>query len=73
METTAREFRVFSFKPSEKSKREVALDKSVDALVDAMRELALVERMTCRSGLSQRVCLAFVDVLVDSMHLVNGK
>lgn len=73
METTSRAFKVLSFQPSEKSKREVALDKSMNALVDAMRELALVEKMTCRTGLSQRVCLAFVDVLVESMHLVNGK
>lgn len=63
--------RVIQFQPSGKTTREIALNKSVVELTDAMRELAQVEKMTGRAGLPQRVCLAFVGVLVEAMHLAG--
>lgn len=62
---------VIQFQPREKTKREVSLDKSVDDLVNVMRELILVEKQTGRTGLSQRVFLAFSYTLSDAMHLAG--
>lgn len=54
---------VIQFQASERTKREIALDRSMGDLVDTMRELVLVEKLTGRAGLPQRVCLAFSDAL----------
>lgn len=69
----ARELKVLPFHPREKSKQELSLDRSVDELVDVMRELSLVEKQTGRTGLPQRVFLAFSYVLSDAMHLAGVK
>ena len=55
----------------ERTKRERALNRSVDDLVDTMRELVLVEKLTGRSGLPQRVCLTFSDALMCAMRFVG--
>lgn len=55
----------------ELAKRERALDRSMDDLVDTMRELVLVEKLTGRAGLPQRVCLAFSDALMCAMRLAG--
>lgn len=39
--------------------------------MDTMRELVLVEKLTGRAGLPQRVCLAFSDALMCAMRLAG--
>ncbi len=55
----------------EYAKRERALDRSMGDLVDTMRELVLVEKMTGRAGLPQRVCWAFSDALMCAMRFAG--
>lgn len=55
----------------EYTKRECALDRSMGDLVDTMRELVLVEKMTGRAGLPQRVCWAFSDALMCAMRFAG--
>lgn len=69
----AKELKVLQFQPREKTRREASLDKSVDELVDVMRELFLVEKQTGRTGLPQRVFLAFTYTLSCAMHLAGVK
>lgn len=47
--------KVIQFQQPEKSRQEVALDRSIDDLVAIMRELDMVGKMTGRIGLPQRV------------------
>lgn len=72
-EGTRMEHKLVSFPTCEKTKFENRLDRSVSALVEALCELAEVERMTGRTGLSQRVCLAVNDVTLDAMRLAQAK
>ncbi|NCE66330.1 hypothetical protein D1159_17575 [Pseudoflavonifractor sp. 524-17] len=53
---------------SERTKWEIALGQSMGDLADTMRELVLVEKLTGRAGLPQRVCLAFSDALMCAMR-----
>ena len=62
---------VIQFQASERTKREIALDRSMGDLVDTMRELMLVEKLTGRAGLPQRVCLAFSDALMCAMRFAG--
>ena len=55
----------------EHANRERALDRSMGDLVDTMRELVLVEKLTGRAGLPQRVCLAFSDALMCAMRFAG--
>ena len=50
---------VINLQVGERTKQEIAFDRSMDDLVDTMRELVLVEQLTGRAGLPQRVYLAF--------------
>lgn len=70
METT-KKLTLLQFQPSEKTTREVKLEKSVEGLVFAMRELLEVEKMTCRTGLSPLVITSFYDVLTSAMRLAR--
>ena len=62
---------VISFPQAEKTKKEVNFDRSMDSLVEIMGELFLVEKMTGRTGLPQRVYLAFSDALQCAMKLAE--
>lgn len=62
---------VIQLQMSERMKQEVALDRSIDDLVDAMRELVLVEKLTGRAGLPQRVYLAFSGVLMYAIRFAG--
>lgn len=55
----------------EQTKTERALNRSIDDLVDAMRELVLVEKLTGRAGLPQRVYLAFSGVLMYAIRFAG--
>ena len=50
----------------DQTKREAALDRDVEAIVDAFRELHEVERMTGRTGLSARVRLSIMNVIMSA-------
>lgn len=65
--------KLVSFPTREGTKFESNLDRSVSALVEALCELAEVEKMTGRAGLSQRVCLAVGDVTLDAMRLARSR
>lgn len=62
---------VINLQVGERTKQEIAFDRSMDDLVDTMRELMLVEKMTGRAGLPQRVCLAFSDALMCAMRFAG--
>lgn len=62
---------VIQLQMSERTKQEVALDRSVGDLVDTMRELVLVEKLTGRAGLPQRVYLAFSGVLMYAIRFAG--
>lgn len=62
---------VIQFQVGERTKQEMAFDRSMDDLVDTMRELMLVEQLTGRAGLPQRVCLAFSDALMCAMRVAR--
>lgn len=55
----------------EQTKTERTLNRSIDDLVDAMRELVLVEKLTGRAGLPQRVYLAFSGVLMYAIRFAG--
>ena len=55
----------------ERTERGRAGGRSMDDLVDTMRELVLVEQLTGRAGLPQRVCLAFSDALMCAMRVAR--
>lgn len=56
---------------TDRIKREAALDRDVEALVDAFRELHEVERMTGRTGLSARVRLSIAGALSAADRLAE--
>ena len=56
---------------SEVSKREAALDRDVEAPIDAFRELHEVERMTGRTGLSARVRLSIMNIMQSADKLAR--
>lgn len=62
---------VIPFQVGEQMKRETALGRSIEDLVDVMRELILVEKLTGRSGLPQRVYIAFSNALMSAMRLAG--
>lgn len=62
---------VINLQVGERTKQEIAFDRSMDDLVDTMRELVLVEKMTGRAGLPQRVCWAFSDALMCAMRFAG--
>lgn len=66
-----RAVRVIPLQPNEKTRREIAFDRSMDSLMEAMRELRLAEKVTGRSGLPERVCFAFGDALMCAMRLAG--
>ena len=45
---------------------QAALEREVEALVDAFRELHEVERMTGRTGLSARVRLSIMNIMMSA-------
>lgn len=57
----------------EKTKREIAFERSMDSLTETMGELFLVEKMTGRKGLPQRVYLAFSEALQSAMKLAEAQ
>lgn len=63
--------RVISIPTDKRFKREATLDRDVEALIDAFRELHEVERMTGRSGLSARVRLSIADALSAADRLAE--
>lgn len=69
IETTG--LNVINLQVGERTKQEIAFDRSMDDLVDTMRELVLVEQLTGRAGLPQRVCLAFSDALMCAMRVAR--
>ncbi len=62
---------VINLQVGERTKQEIAFDRSMDDLVDTMRELVLVEQLTGRAGLPQRVYLAFSDALMCAMRVAR--
>ncbi len=54
-----------------RTKREDALERSVDDLVSVFQELRTVERMTGRAGLSARVRLAIMDIVSAADRLAG--
>lgn len=63
--------RVIPLPTSGQFKREAALDRDVEALIDAFRELHEVERMTGRAGLSARVRLSIAGALSAADRLAE--
>ena len=57
---------VVPFPATDRIKREAALDRDVEALIDAFRELHEVERMTGRTGLSARVHLSIMNIIMSA-------
>ena len=55
----------------ENAKQEQNFTQSIDDLKEVMRELVLVEKMTGRAGLPQRVYLAFSGVLMCAARLAE--
>lgn len=51
---------------TDRIKREAALERDVEALIDAFRELHEVERMTDRTGLSARVRIAIMNIIMSA-------
>lgn len=73
MELTVKRPSVVLLPQNEQTKREAAFDRGMRDLMEAMDELFLVEKMTGRTGLPQRVCLAFSDALMSAMRLSDEK
>jgi len=71
-QATERNFEVISFPEREKTKLEINLERSVSSLVDTMRELVELERITGRTGLPQDVYLAFCHTLMDALRLAKA-
>lgn len=63
--------RVILIPTSKRFKREAALDRDVEALVDVFRELHEVERMTGRTGLSARVRLSVMNIMMSADKLAK--
>lgn len=57
---------------NETTKREAALDRDVDALIDVFRELHEVERMTGRTGLSARVRLSVMNIMMSADKIARS-
>lgn len=57
----------------EKSEKEIAFAQSMDYLAETMGELFLVEKMTGRTGLPQRVYLAFSEAIQSAMRVANAE
>lgn len=68
-QTTEQMLELISFPQMEKTKDEAKLEKSVSELVDTMRELENLGRMTGRKSLPIDVYLAVINVLMDAVHL----
>lgn len=66
-------FHIISFPESEKTKQEIMLEKSVSDLVDMMRELADLGRMTGREDLPRHVYLTVCNVLADATRFAIAK
>lgn len=73
MESAEKRSGLVLFPQKEQTKREAAFERGMQELTEAMDELFLVEKMTGRTGLPQRVCLAFSDVLMTAMRLSAEK
>lgn len=73
MEPNAKNLRVIPFQPTEKLKMELRFENSTDDLINVMSELLLVEKMTGRTGLPQRVCMAFNYILQDAMRIAEAR
>ncbi len=63
---------VITFPTTDRVKREAALEHYVDALIDAFRELREVEHMTGRAGLSARVRLSIMNIIMSADKLAEG-
>ncbi len=72
MKATAREIKVISFPASEKTEKEIDLDREVDYLVSVMRELILVEKLTGRKGLPSRVLVSVHGILSAALRLAEA-
>ena len=57
----------------EKSKREAALGRDIDFLIDVFRELHEIEAMTGRAGLSARVRVCVTDILASADRIAQEK
>lgn len=55
----------------DRTRREATLDRDVESLIDAFRELHEVERMTGRSGLSARVRLSIINVIMSADKIAS--
>ena len=62
---------VVPFPVTDRIKREAALDRDVEALIDAFQELHEVERMTGRTGLSARVRLSIMNIIMSADKLAE--
>lgn len=63
--------KVINMPKAEMTKQEVDLIKSVDDLVEAMRELHQVEKMTGKTGLTARVYLAVTGVMMAAIRVTD--
>lgn len=68
-----RGFQVITFPESGKTRQEIRLEKSVSDLVDMMRELEALGRMTGREGLPERVYLTVCNVLADATRFATAQ
>ncbi len=73
MKVSERRPKVVLLPQKEQTKREAALDRDTHYLAEVMAELFLVEKMTGRTGLPKRVCLAFNDVLISAVSLAEER
>lgn len=55
----------------EKSKREALLGRDVDCLIGVFRELREIEAMTGRAGLSARVRVCIMDILISADRIAQ--
>lgn len=69
--TTANHVNITLLPVREKSKREAALGRDIDSLIDTFRELRKIEAMTGRAGLSTRVRLCVADVLASADRIAQ--
>lgn len=63
--------KVTPFPTSKRFRRQTALDRAMEDLVDVFRELHEFERMTGRTGLSARVRLSIADALSAADRLAE--
>lgn len=64
---------VFPVPVKEKTKKEIAFEQSMGYLAETMGELFLVEKMTGRAGLPQRVYLAFSETIQSAIRLAEAQ